>query len=124
MKWLKLFENFEDFDDEPYVQTDQETFDAAGLRAEHKGIKFKSDLKQRILDIMPDVWQNKLSGAFDIQLKKSDGSQLFIYHNDDEWFYCEYYNVNCKTILSRYSYYKCDGFDGLMELLKDLEIIN
>ena len=124
MRHLKLFENFEDYDDEPYVQTDQETFDVAGLRAEHSGIKFKADLRQKILDAMPREWQDKSSSKFELVLQKSNGSQLFIYHNDDEWFYCEYYNIYGKITLSRYTYYKCDGFDGLMMLLKDLEIIN
>jgi hypothetical protein len=75
MRHLKLFENFEDYDDEPYVQTDQETFDVAGLRAEHKGVKFKADLRQKILDAMPREWQDKSSSKSPKQ-EPQKGQQL------------------------------------------------
>jgi hypothetical protein len=48
--------------------------------------------------------------------KSSDGL-LTILQLEDEWFYCQLIESR------RYVYYKCDGFEGLVSLLKDLEII-
>lgn len=131
MKYLKLFENYND--DEPYIRTTQEEF----VGALHKGVKFHAHLKQQILDKLSSDWRPidhskdlknmysaKLTDTCELRLRRENGSQLFIYHNDDEWFYCEYYNVDSMIILDRYQYYKCDQFDGLLELLFDLEIIN
>ena len=133
MKYLKLFESY----DEPYTRTTQEEFDSIGFDSEYKGVKFHSHLKQQILDKLSSDWRPidhhkdlknmynlKLTDTCELTLRKENGSQLFIYHNDDEWFYCEYYNVDSLIILDRYQYYKCDQFDGLLELLFDLEIIN
>jgi hypothetical protein len=135
MKYLKLFENYND--DEPYIRTTQEEFDSIGFDSEYKGVKFHAHLKQQILDKLSSDWRPidhskdlknmysvKLTDTCELRLRRENGSQLFIYHNDDEWFYCEYYNVDSMIILDRYQYYKCDQFDGLLELLFDLEIIN
>lgn len=127
MKHLKLFENY----DEPYIRTTQEEFDSVGFDSEYKGVKFDSKLKQQILNRLKDGWRftdlhfiYSLASTCELRLKNENGSKLFIYLNDDEWFYCEYYNVDSIDILDRYQYYKCDQFDGLLELLFDLEIVN
>lgn len=124
MKYLKLFENY---NDQSYTRTTQEEFDSNGFDSEYKGVKFHSNLKLQILDKLSSDWlpyKVELTDTCELRLRKENGSQLFIYHNDDEWFYCEYYNVDSLIILDRYQYYKCDQFDGLLDLLKDLKIIN
>jgi hypothetical protein len=134
MKYLKLFENY---GEDLYSSTDQETFDSIGFDSECKNIKFSVDLKQQIVDKLNSDWLivdpskdlkhmsgPKLSDSCELVFYKNDGSKLFIYYSEDEWYYCEYYNVNSESILHRYLYYKCDQMEGLTQLLEDLEIIN
>ena len=119
MKWIKLFEAF---DNEYYQEISEEEYeDGHGVSFEQKYYdKLESFLNE------PDVlsYKDMTNGAdvFDGVYFQRGGMGSFspyvtIYQDDDEWFYVRINDADEENYKVNY-YYKCDQFDGLIKLLK------
>jgi len=128
MKWIKHFENW--INESLYWNTDDwyiEDDDTHGVE-----VKIDSNVIFTI--------QSNLLPGFYLDLPKEE-SPLYnkllrinyegdfyvdIVQTKDEWFFIEYLNTRDKSYgktMFNSSYFKCDGLDGLLEFLKDEEII-
>jgi hypothetical protein len=121
MRYLKLYENFSD---NLYSEIDFLEW-VANLNT----LPISQDPINRIVDRLISGWEFVSKPKYNsrvISLVGDNDSSITIGYSDDEWWYCKYYNsevpVNPTTL--RYTFYKCDDIDGLLQLLKDLEIIN
>jgi hypothetical protein len=122
MRHLKLFEGFDK--SQYYLEIGQDeanrifkTFRSVPFSKEEQGL-FKMncyvDSFRTIRDHWLDIWDKVV-----ITLPLPGQSHLQIWKLDDEWWFISAQRGNHTNI----TYYKCDGWDGLLEFLKDNEVI-
>jgi len=121
MRHIKLFEGFSDplYDEISYVEYSIEMNKNLNDSFTHTQCKF---LEKNIKSIYKTKVVRHIFTATvpSSEVDKDHPNDIFICRKDDEW-----YLVRIEFHLTRqeYGYYKCDQWDGLLELLKDKGII-
>ena len=97
MKWLKLFENFD-------VEKFEEISMGRGIELHGTKIEMSNDTKKKINNISKLQTSEYAGGVMIGSIYKG----AIIYELPDEWF----------VVFIMGKHYKCDQFEGLVDLLK------
>ena len=108
MTEIKLFEEYNTY----YTQLSYDEWSELKIQRDHF-----TESELSILKSLPkSVFLSKVSIG-SITLKFEVGCRLFIYKGVDEWFFV----ANETNYSIKNTYYKCDQFEGLIKLIKDLD---
>ena len=116
MKHLKLFEYFQEKD--YYLKISEDEYDSI------ESIEFEDKLAEDILSMLKDGWEmDRRSGSYMVTLYNENGERDWhIGQSLDEWFFADSDLVG-EDWDYQHNFYKCDQFEGLLQLLKDNQII-
>lgn len=118
MKHLKIFE---EYTTKLYIPIDDEQFQQMGnMGITYFPIHVLKELSQLLGNKfdhnIPSYIVSKDVNILRININSNDIG-IVIYHTEDDWFYVD------DSIIDNDPYYKCDGFEGLLQLLKDKNVI-